>query len=385
MRGRSVVSWAAVAVVLAAVISPPEWSTASGTPEVTLVASYRPPEGDPDARYVRDRAWTYDAALTAAARTVDGDLDGGGAILDRLGALLARDGVLAQSYDIATERPDGSPRSGVMAWAGLAALEWRRVTCSGRHDALIDRVARWLLDQQRTAAGQTGLGLVGGGPGVSWVSTEHNLEARAFFAGLVATLEGASCPPGLDGLAPDAATRLAGRARDALVALDGAIERDLLVDDGVAHAYLRQGLGDDVRAADVQALGILWLAGRGRLDAARRVAAEADAALLVRDRTVAWPGAEGAAFVGYRPYAGGWAPDILWMEGTLQLRTAKARIGADTAELDASIARWAGLTEPGYVLQADRVDVDYHVWPAAAPAAWLRLSRTGFPLLSAGR
>jgi hypothetical protein len=194
-------------------------------------------------------------------------------------------------------------------------------------------------------------------------------------------LAGGPCQAGLDGLAPDAAARLAGRLQDALMALDAAIERDLLVDE----TWFRQGLADDVRAADVQALGILWLAGQGRLDAARRVAAEADATLLVRDRTVAWPGAEGARFVGYRPYAGGPDPDLRWMEGTLQLRTAKARIGADTAELDASIARWTGLTEPGYVLQADGAGGDYHVWPAAAPAAWLRLSRAGFPLLSAPR
>jgi hypothetical protein len=381
-----------VALASAAVIGPPDWSTAAGEPAVKLVASYRPPEGDPDARYVRDRTWTYDAAVTAAARSADGDLDGGGAILDTLGVLLERDGVLAQSYDRTTEEADGSPRSGVMAWAGLAALEWRRATCSGRHDALLDRVARWLLDQQRTAAGLPGRGLVGGGPGVSWFSAEHNLEARAFFAGLLAMLEGrppvpgagAPCPPGLDGLAPDAASRLAGRLGAAVEALDAAIERDLLVDGGGERAHLRQGLGDDARAADVQALGMLWLAGRGRSGVARRVAATADAELLVRDRTVTWPGAEGATFAGYRPYAGGWAPDVLWMEGTIQLRTAKARVGLDTAELDASIARWAALTGPDHVLQADAVADDFHVWPAAAPAAWLRLSRAGFPLLSAG-
>ncbi len=32
-------------------------------------------------------------------------------------------------------------------------------------------------------------------------------------------------------------------------------------------------------------------------------------------------------------------------------------------------------------MQADREAGDLHVWPAAAPAAWLRLARAGFALL----
>jgi hypothetical protein len=336
-----------------------------------LLESYRPPPGDPDGAYVRGRCWTYDAALVAAARTVRGDLDAGGALLDRLQALQVRDRALAQSYDIATERGDGEPRSGVMAWVGLAALAWRRVTRSDRHAALIAGVARWLLEQRHEDRDAPGYGLIRGGAGVSWTAAEHNLEARAFFAGLAA----------LGG--PGGAARLAERAGAAVADLDAAIERDLLVDADRAGAHLRQGLGDDARALDVQALGILWLAGRGRTAVAERVALEADRAMLVRGRTPAWPGAARATFSGYRPYAGARVPDVLWMEGTLQVRTAKARIGADTRELDDSIARWVALTGPEYVLQADRATGDYHVWPAVAPAAWLTLSRAGFPLLSA--
>jgi hypothetical protein len=341
-----------------------------------LVESYRPPQGDPDGAYVRGRCWTYDAALVAAARTVQGELDGGAALLDRLQALQVRDRALAQSYDIARERGDGEPRSGVMAWAGLAALAWRRVTGSDRHAALIAGVARWLLEQRHEDRAAPGYGLIRGGAGVSWTAAEHNLEARAFFAGLAALGE-----PG--GAAARPAARLAEEARAAVADLDVAIERDLLVDADRAGAHLRQGLGDDARALDVQALGTLWLAGRRRADVAERVAAEADRAMLVRGRVPAWPGAEGATFSGYRPYAGARVPDVLWMEGTLQMRTAKARIGADTRELDDSIERWVALTGPGYFLQADGATGDYHVWPAVAPAAWLTLSRAGFPLLSA--
>jgi len=53
--------------------------------------------------------------------------------------------------------------------------------------------------------------------------------------------------------------------------------------------------------------------------------------------------------------------------------------------LDDSAGRWAALTAPEPPLQVDRAaGADYHVWPAAAPAAWRTLSRSGFALLSPG-
>ena len=40
------------------------------------------------------------------------------------------------------------------------------------------------------------------------------------------------------------------------------------------------------------------------------------------------------------------------------------------------------MTSPGMPLQADRADGgDYHAWPAAGAAAWMRLSRGSFSLL----
>ena len=85
-------------------------------------------------------------------------------------------------------------------------------------------------------------------------------------------------------------------------------------------------------------------------------------------------GAAGQTFNGYRPFADAWGPDVLWMEGTLMMRLAKARLGRDVgARRHAD--RWAALTAPGPPLQVDRAaGEDYHVWPAAGPAAWLVLS-----------
>lgn len=343
-------------------------------PPDRLVESYLPPQGDHTGDPVRGRGWTYDSAVTAAAYAADGDLDASGAVLDALSALQRQDGALESSYDLRSGEGAGPLRSGTQAWVGLAALEWRGKTCSGRHDPLIAGVARWLLAHR-----MAGTGLVIGGPDVAWASTEHNLEARGFFAGLVAALtgkktDGRTCSPGLDRLDTDA---LLSDAKGAVKKLDHAIATELFAGD-----HLRQGLNDDARPIDVQALGILWLLGRGRDDDARAVARYADESLWVTGRTVAWPGAEGQTFSGYKPFADAWGPDVLWMEGTLMMRLAKKRLGLGVAALDAQIDRWAALSAPLPPLQVDRAaGADYHVWPAAAPAAWLALSRSRFRLL----
>ena len=49
--------------------------------------------------------------------------------------------------------------------------------------------------------------------------------------------------------------------------------------------------------------------------------------MRVAGRRVDWPGAGAQTFAGYRPFAEAWGPDMLWMEGTLQMRLAKARLG----------------------------------------------------------
>jgi hypothetical protein len=100
----------------------------------------------------------------------------------------------------------------------------------------------------------------------------------------------------------------------------------------------------------------------------------------VEGRRVNWPTAGAQTFTGYRPSVGG--PDVLWMEGTLMMRLAKSRLGSDVALLDEHADRWAALTAPDPPLHVDRArGEDYHVWPAAAAAAWRTLSRSPFALL----
>jgi hypothetical protein len=68
------------------------------------------------------------------------------------------------------------------------------------------------------------------------------------------------------------------------------------------------------------------------------------------------------------------------------MRMAKAALGQDVSILDDSADRWAALSSAGMLLHANHEVVgnpagDYHVWPAAAPAAWLALARSGSDVL----
>jgi hypothetical protein len=172
------------------------------------------------------------------------------------------------------------------------------------------------------------------------------------------------------------------RLDGALAQLDASIDQHLFARDGDGTAHFRQGFEDDARPLDVQGLGIQWLLGQGRRADALAVAAYADASMVVTGRRV---GAAGP-FSGYRPHAEEWGPDVLWMEGTLMMRAARAALGLDTSAIDASADAWARLGPAGYMLQADREAVgnpagDFRPWAHAAPAGWMQLSRSRSRLL----
>jgi hypothetical protein len=221
---------------------------------------------------------------------------------------------------------------------------------------------------------------------VGWISAEHNLEVRAFAARLGELVVGdGRCDGGLKGVGDDQQATLVSQVGAAVALLDAGIDRDLFVRDDAGRAHFRQGVGDEGRPADVQAYGIEWLIGQGRLDDARAVAATTQATMLVTGRTIEGRPSAGT-FTGYRPFADPWSPDVLWMEGTMQMRMALSDLGLPTADLDASADRWAAATGGGLMFQADRTAVggnggDFHVWAAAAPAAWKTLARSGTDLL----
>jgi hypothetical protein len=315
----------AIVLAAAAVTAAVAVAGQGGSRDLTLVRSF----GTTADAALNGRAWTYDSAVTAAGRAATGRPRSARALLDQLAALQRPDGGLDGSYDLRSGAGDGVARSGVVAWAGLAALQYRRSTGSRRFDAVAAGAARWLLALRITTG--PGAGLIRGGPDVGWASTEHNLEARALLAGVA---EG----PGA----------MAQQAEAALPALAAPV--------------------------DAQALGALWLLGHGRRAEAVAVLRAADARLLVTH----------GALTGYRPFGDAWGPDVIWTEGTLQMRLARAAAGLPTGTLDASVARLAA--RPGGLPQADRTATgspagDYHPWAAAAPSGWALLAASGTSLL----
>jgi hypothetical protein len=220
--------------------------------------------------------------------------------------------------------------------------------------------------------------LIRGGPDVQWYSTEHNLTAYTFLSRLAAELQAAG------------KTVAAGRFQSAATALSTAINTNLLVVE-TTGAHFLQGLGDETQALDVQALGAMYLQGTGQATEAAEVLAYTRANFGVVGRTVkesADPAtynmtySAAGPFTGYAPYAGKGAPDVLWAEGSGEMRVAEGAVGSDTSALEKSIAAWAAITAGAKQgpLQADRTvtsqafGVEYHVWPAAGAAAWTMLA-----------
>src|SRR4051812_18134397 len=150
-----------------------------GPGRLGLVPSFAAPVGAPGAAAVAGRAWTYDSAVTAAGRAAAGREAAARPLLEQPAVLQRAGGGPGGSYDLRTGTGDGVARSGVVAWVGLAAVQYRQSTSSHRFDAVAAGAARWLLRLRIAGAGVPGAGLIRGGPDVPWASTEHAFEARA--------------------------------------------------------------------------------------------------------------------------------------------------------------------------------------------------------------
>ncbi len=137
-----------------------------------LVASY---EGDAS---LEDWAFTYDQALACQTFLLFNDLEHAEAILSFYDTRAVRqEGAFLNAYDTV----DGSPkenvvRAGPNIWIGIAALQYEHLTKDGRFLSLARRIGDWVLTQSDAEGG------VRGGPDVQWFSTEHNLDAYAFFS-----------------------------------------------------------------------------------------------------------------------------------------------------------------------------------------------------------
>ena len=355
----------------------------AGTPgTLRLVRSYKVPANDPSAARMANLSWTYDSAIGAMALMFAGEKAQAEQLLDQLAALQRTDGSIDFAFNVA----DGSSlqqfRSGSIAWIGLAAAMYHSIYRSSRYDDLAGGATRWLLARKQAS------GLLAGGPDVSWVSTQHNLIAWFLLSSVDSNI--------VDGVSN---TQLQ-TARDAIA--DG-IERNLIVSiDGSRSAFI-QGVNDSVRPLDVQTLGLLFLAASGKGQSghpstATKVRSYLGSAYAVSGRAIAKStdpvsfndtySATGP-FSGYRPYAEGAGPDVIWGEGTAQVRFALKALGENTYNLDKSISAWNAVTtgRAEGPLGADKTVTGhgvngYHVWPTSAAASWTLMGTIGTPAIN---
>ena len=348
--------------------------TASGGEKLALVRSYQIPPGDPSYTRLLNISWTYDSAVSAAAFVAAGAQAHAQQLLDQLAALQNTDGSIDYAFNVSTG--EGTPlyRSGTIAWLGLAETSYDLTFHTNRYLASEKLAANYLLSLQGAN------GLIRGGPDVKWVSTQHNLIAYTFLVRLGSDLTQAS------------AGSEAARYQAAAAQVAAGVDSNLLVLEG-STAYFREGLEDNIQSLDVQALGAAYLAGRGEGNLGELVLAHAQSAFALSGRSISLslepasynetyssPG----PFTGYAPYIGSGAPNVLWFEGTAEMRLATAPYGQSTSTLEESMSRWEALTqsEDGAPLQSDQTvndsayGVEYHVWPAAAAAAWVILAQS---------
>jgi hypothetical protein len=338
-----------------------------------LVRSYQIPADDPSYSSLLNWSWTYDSAVSAAAFVVTGNQANAQQLLDQLSALQHTDGSIEVAFNTATGQPASVFRAGTIAWVGLAGTMYDSTFSSERYMNMEELAAGYLISLQGSN------GLIRGGPDVTWVSTEHNLAAYAFLTRLGNELNS-------DGDPTDAASYLSAAARIA-----SGIDSNLIIRNG-AGSYFLEGLGDPVQALDVQALGASYLQSRGDSALADQVLANAESIYAVSGQSITLSSdpstynmtyAAAGPFSGFAPYAGAGAPNVIWPEGTAELRLAAAAVGQPTAGLDKLLNQFASVTSSagGAVLQADATvtnaayGVTYHVWPAAAAAAWQLLAQ----------
>ena len=152
-----------------------QWLTVHQNRLTGLISSY---EG---AAAVEDWAFTYDQALAVIAFVHAGDFSAATKILDfYLNAQKIENGAVANAYYASNgEIAECVAHAGPNIWLGLAMAHYMDKTKDMRYLSFTEGLARWLFSFQDADGG------LKGGPAISWYSTEHNLDAYAFYKMLV--------------------------------------------------------------------------------------------------------------------------------------------------------------------------------------------------------
>lgn len=150
-----------------------QWLKIHQNPRTGLVMSF---EGDKD---IANWAFTYDQALLVQVYTQFSDFVRAKKILD----FFVNDAKRENDWFFnAYYVNDGSPvefltRTGPNIWIGLAIMQYTQKTRDKGYLDLAENIARVIINLQNKDKDAG----IRGGPAVGWYSTEHNLDAYAFF------------------------------------------------------------------------------------------------------------------------------------------------------------------------------------------------------------
>jgi hypothetical protein len=341
------------------------------------------------------RIGPYDSALVALVLLRSGDRDRAGQVVRGLAALQTPDGGLPFSFTLPKADPSRRyERSGTVAWAGYAAVEYLDAAAGGdaREDALAlaHRAAGYLLHRQVTHAGDARDGLVLGGVGtvyyvasgaavsegfipgeLPWVSVEHNVDAY-FFLRALARVTGTR-------VYADGADRIA----RALTARAWSAE----------HGQLVQGFGehgpDDALALDCASWGSIFLGSVAEASRADTSVAVADARYATHDPR--------SGVAGHRPYAKGpvvenvalmkrfadklpagtWDQlEVVWPEGSAGVALAEWRAGhVDRARAIVDALEPLRSDDGSLPTATVEVPFTFDTAPSVAGTAWVALVR----------
>jgi hypothetical protein len=134
---------------------------------------------DNDHCVVSGQAFTYDQALASIVFTAFDNLDAAEGIL----AFFVKNTTdpfvgYANAYDHASGRvTEHTVHCGPNIWLGIAALQHYAKTDNPGSFLLCEQIACWIMDMQMADPD----GGIKGGPASPWFSTEHHLDAYAFF------------------------------------------------------------------------------------------------------------------------------------------------------------------------------------------------------------
>ncbi|RJP29468.1 MAG: hypothetical protein C4533_00295 [Candidatus Omnitrophota bacterium] len=150
-----------------------DWISVHQNPSNGLVMSF---EGDRD---IRGWSFIYDQSLAAQVFMIFADFDRAAMMLDFFDSKAQRiDGLFLNAYYF----NDGSPaeytvHAGPNIWLGIAALQYTHKTGDTSFLSMAEEIANGIMQLQN----EDEEGGIRGGPNFGWYSTEHNLDAYAFF------------------------------------------------------------------------------------------------------------------------------------------------------------------------------------------------------------